>query len=498
MGVGLGMVGVELYTAFITSRLGITGHVVIVTCGVFFSIWGLKELIAGFWPRLGQSTIGRHRFLLPVEGQAYLLIMFVVFIGSMLGRSNPLMLVFSLLAGPFIVNGWLTFTLLKRLRIERTLPPRVMAGEPATVAITLTNSKRWISSWLMTVVDRVANEREALQPSVLFARIPPVESRSGHYHLQLAQRGAYTVGPLQINTRFPLGLVERGLNIDVRDRILVYPRLGRLTADWQMRLREASQFAQQKLPRGGSFDDEFHKIRDYRSGDDLRAVHWKTSARKSELMVREFQQSRDQDLVVLLDAWVPTNPQPQDRLAVERAISLAASVAVDQCQRGRDAFPYFAADGETPFDWGGATGSHRLEALLDGLALLQPATHADLRALLQKCGEHLTPRHRLLLVSSRIDDVGALVNRWVAEQPVERGEYCAPWTCCRHARRRTSGGFSGCSGARSLPAPQPARPDQRPLTRAPAQAAPALGTAASTAKKPACGKAASGALSPRC
>jgi uncharacterized protein (DUF58 family) len=418
---GLGIVGGELYAGLIAARLGPVGHVVILTCGVFFSIWGLKEIIAGVWPRLGHAGIGRHRFLLPAEGQVYLVIMFAVFVGSMLGRSNPLMLVFSMLAGPFIVNGWLTFTLLKRLRISRQAPVRVMAGEPTSVELTLTNGKRWLSSWLMSVVDRVHNDRETLSPSVLFARIPPQDARRGHYHLELAQRGVYELGPLQINTRFPLGLVERGLNVELRDRILVYPRLGRLTPDWQVRLRQASQFAQQKQPSGGSFDDEFHKIRDYRAGDDLRAVHWKTSARKSELMVREFQQSRDQDLVVLLDAWLPARPAVDDRLAVERAISLAASVAADQCQRGRDAFPYFVARGKELLEWGGAAGSHRLEALLDGLATLEPTAEVDLGPLLHKCVEQLTTRHRLLLVTSRRGDLEALISRWAAEQPAERG-----------------------------------------------------------------------------
>lgn len=421
MAAGLGMVGLELYTGFIRARLGTMGHLVVMTCGVFFSIWGLKELIAGLWPRLGHSGLGRHRFLLPVEGQLYLVIMFVLFVGSMIGRSNPLMLVFSLMAGPFIVNGWLTFTLLKRLTVQRQTPARVMAGEPAAVEVTLSNGKRWLSSWLMTVVDRVANSREALTPSVQFARIPPRDARTGCYRVQFAQRGVYEVGPLQVNTRFPLGLVQRGLNIDLHDRILVYPRLGRLTPDWRTRLRQATQLAQQKQPQGGSFDDEFHKLRDYRRGDDLRAIHWKTSARQNELMVREFQQSRDQDLIVLLDAWAPPQPREADLLAAERAVSIAASVAADQCQHGRDGVPYFVAGGATQFAWGGASGAHRLEALLDGLAVLAPGPQVELGELLDACVAHLTSRHRLLLVSSRSEDPRQLVTRWAAEQPAERG-----------------------------------------------------------------------------
>ncbi len=421
MAAGLGMVGLEFYSGFIQSRLGTSGHFVVIACGVFFSIWGLKEIIAGLWPRLGQAAIGRHRFLVPAEGQVYFLIMFVLFVGSMVGRSNPLMLVFSLMAGPFIVNGWLTFTLLKKLQAARRVPERVMAGEPAAIEVTLTNGKRWISSWLMTVVDRVANGREALQPSVQFARIPPRDSRTGCYRVQFAQRGVYEIGPLQVNTRFPLGLVERGLNIDLHDRILVYPRLGHLATDWKARLRYATQLARQKQPQGGAFDDEFHQLRDYRPGDDLRAVHWKTSARRSELMVREFQQSRDQDLVVLLDAWTPPHPREADLLAVERAMSIAASVAADQCQRGGEGAPYFAATGVTRFSWGGGDGSQRLEALLDGLAVLAAGPQADLAELLTQSSPQLTARHRLLLVSSRAEDPHQIVSAWAAELPAERG-----------------------------------------------------------------------------
>ena len=421
MAIGLGMVILEVSTGLVGGRLGTTGHVVVVTIGIFFSIWGLKELIAGLWPALGTSGLGRHRFSLPLEGQGLLVIMLAVFIGSMVGRSNPLMLVFSLMAGPFVVNGWLTRTMLKRLAIERRVPVRVMAGETSSVEVTLTNRKRFLSSWLMTVVDRIANPDEALPASVLFARVPPRDSRSGHYRLQLMRRGVYEVGPLQIKTRFPLGLVERGLLIDSFDRILVYPRLGRLAPDWQQRLHEASQLARQKQPQGGSFEDEFHKLRDYRAGDELRAIHWKTSARQSELMVREFQQSRDQDLVIVLDAWTPLRPSEEDGLALERAVSFAASIAADQCQGGRDAFPYFAAGGKSQFAWGGADGSHRLESLLDGLALLDPSSDVDLPGLLTTAAQHVTARHRLLLVTSRSDDPAEDVLRWANEDPRERG-----------------------------------------------------------------------------
>ena len=420
MSVGLGMVALELTTNLVDRRLGTTGHLVVVTCGIFFSIWGLKELLAAWWPSLSRSTFGRNRFLLPIEGQIYLGIMFVVFVGSMLGRSNPLMLVFSLMAGPFIVNGWLTRTMLKRLSVTRIVPERVMAGEPTSVEITLSNGKTWLSAWLMTAVDRVSNEREALFPSVLFTRVPPSSARSGHYPLRLEQRGVYEAGPLQVNTRFPLGLVERGLILNVVDRIIVYPRIGRLAPRGKTRLQQATQLSNTSLPQGGLYNDEFHKLRDFRRGDELRSIHWKTSARRSELMVREFRQSRDQNLALLLDAWLPLHPAPADHAAVELAISLAATITADLARQGREAVPYFAALGSQLLEWGGASGSHRLETLLEGLALLQPATTAEASPLLEHCAPHVTGRHSILLVTSRPTDVLPSLSRWASEQPQSR------------------------------------------------------------------------------
>lgn len=420
MAIGLSIVSLEVSTRFIESRLGMAGHFVVVGCGVYFSIWGLKEIITGLLPWLGQTGLGRDRFVFPTEGVVYVVIMGVVFAGAMIGRSNPLLLVFSLMAGPLIVNGWLTKTLLHRVSARRHAPARVMAGEPISVEITLTNGKRWLSAWLLTVVDRAASPREELRPRTVFPRIPPAGTAASHYRLQLMQRGVYVLGPLQVNTRFPLGLVERGISFDLPDRVLVYPRLGHLRNGWKAHIRQATELSVEQLAQGGAFNDEFHQLRDYRQGDDHRAIHWKTSARQNELMVREFRQHRDQDLLILLDAWLPEHPGVEDRLAVEQAVSLAATVAVDQCRQGRDAVPFVAAGGQETFTWGGAQGSHRLEALLDGLAMLEPSAHVALPELFDHCQRHLGPHQRLLLITPRRESVRRQVDEWAGARLQQR------------------------------------------------------------------------------
>ena len=62
MAVGLGMTVIELTTGFVQERLGPYGHTTILGCGLLFSVWGLKELIASWWPRLGRNGLIRNRF----------------------------------------------------------------------------------------------------------------------------------------------------------------------------------------------------------------------------------------------------------------------------------------------------------------------------------------------------------------------------------------------------------------------------------------------------
>ncbi len=138
--VGLALIGMELRYGFLLDSSGQPGHTALLIAGTALSVWGLKEIIAGWWPRLRSrrsSQVVKHRFMLPVEGQVYAVIMTVLFAGSLLGRSNTLLLVFSMLAGPFVLNGGIVYSMLKRLRVARHLPQRAMAGEPFSVDVAL-------------------------------------------------------------------------------------------------------------------------------------------------------------------------------------------------------------------------------------------------------------------------------------------------------------------------------------------------------------------------
>lgn len=404
---GLGLVAFELATSFIGERLGDGGHWIILFCGTAFSVWGLKEILANLFPRLGNRGVIRNRFHLPAEGRAYLVIMFFLLVGALIGRSNSLMLVFSLMAGPFVMNGWHTFTVLKRVTVTRNLPLRAMVGEPFSVELTLHNRKSWLAVWLLLVRDHVTGCRENLAPEVLFIRCPAGGEQRGHYQLQLRRRGKHYFGPFYADTKFPLGLVERGLNLPAPGELLVYPWIGRLRADWRTRLSLAAEQVSRSMTRGGPFHDEFHRIREYRPGDDPRTVHWRSTARHNDLMVREFRENRDAPLVVLVDAYSPRTVAGEWDEPFELALSFAATVCVSHLRQSRDASLLFGVHGKTTQVWGGGRSAGRLDDLLDMLAALEAGTGTPVRPLLEQVGPMIPSNAQILFLSPRADAINA-------------------------------------------------------------------------------------------
>ena len=412
-----------LYTARFTGQQlelrfqldGGLGRVISGGIGVLLMLWGIRLVATRFGPKVGRrvSRLNRQRVMLPREGMMYLLIMIVAFVASLIGRSNMLMLVFSIMAGPFILNGWVTFSLLKHNRLNRRLPRRAMVGELLSVEVTMENRKLWFSSWLMLVRDRVGREgkkslrvtdESVLEPAVLFASVRPGQERTARYRLRLNRRGRYLFGPLEVSTRFPLGLVERGFITDVRGELIVHPQIGHLTPAWRRDARLAAEMVTRQQTQRGMFEDEFHHLRDYRPGDNPRDIHWRTSARMNDLMVCEFHQSRDRGLILLLDLWQPDRPQAEDLDRVEFAISFAATICVDHLRQTRGVEQHLLIAGETTSDVRADAGSGMLEVLLDSLALAKAGRCDGLSEIVAIAAREQSALYRTVLISSRPEE----------------------------------------------------------------------------------------------
>lgn len=357
------------------------------------------QLTTRFTQRLGI----RSRMLLPREGLVYLGIMLIIAIGALTGGSpdtgNILLLVFGMMAGPFVVNGWVVDAMLARVTVSRQHPLTAQAGTYFEVDVILRNDKRLLSSRLVEVRDVVQGRNLRTEPTVTFVRVGAKEERCGRYELCISRRGLYRFGPMRISSRFPLGIGERGHVVEGESELIVHPAIGRLLPGWKRRERDLAESASRANPRMGIFDDDFHSIREYRAGDSSRAIHWRSSARHGQMMVKEHQQHREAELIVILDLFLT---QGFSESLQETAVSLAATLCVEQTRQSSAGTYRLLIAGKEQQNLEVIGAARFREAALKALAICQPSSKAPLSEILTAVAQGQTsPQSRFVLITPR-------------------------------------------------------------------------------------------------
>jgi uncharacterized protein (DUF58 family) len=210
-----------------------------------------------------------------------------------------------------------------RLRVARTADPdRVMRGEPSRVTLTVANAGRARPATLVAY-DRCG----ATDVPVPLLRLRPGRDTVVEYPVPTDRRGVVEVGPLRVVRRDPLGLAVLARTHGGSSRVWVYPRVHPLAAVPVGVVRSLDGRID-RVPHGSI---TFDTLREYVVGDELRHVHWRTTARIGELMVREHVDTSLPRLVVLLDDRSAAHPAPAgggSPDSFEAACEAAASVVV--------------------------------------------------------------------------------------------------------------------------------------------------------------------------
>ena len=209
------------------------------------------------------------------------------------------------------------------LEVSRDIvPARVAEGEGAAGVITVTNvgSRRCPSL--------IASEAlGARQVNLTLAGLAPGASHNTSYLLPTDRRGVFPVGPLEISHADPLGLVGVGYGRGGQTSLIVHPRTIRVSPIPTGRSQDFDGPTKAGAPRGGI---AFHSLRDYVVGDDLRLVHWPSTARTGQLMVRHTVVTNEPSLVLVLDTAAASYPDPSD---FEHAVRVFASLVLAGVER---------------------------------------------------------------------------------------------------------------------------------------------------------------------
>lgn len=357
----------------------------------------------------------RYRYRLNRLGVHFLFVGGFAMLGGALRGFNLLLILAGGLTAALLVQWRWSKASVERLTIRRRLPAEAFAGKPFRVRFRLVNHARLLPSWLLRVDDELApadGGGPATIATTPVAVVPPGGSRTPAYDCLVRRRGRYRLGPATVASSFPLCLMTAQLWDDRRVELDVFPRILELRRGWQKRLLTRTEGAVTSARRSGPVEGEFFGLREWRSGDHPRLIHWRTTARIGEPAVRQFERQRRFDVCLLLDAYAPPaaagraddDASPDGPAAadtgVETAISLTATLLIHLVAMPSNRVVLTVADSAAAAVTGGGSleGKRRMLSLL---ARVRPADRPPLEAALRVTADLARQPRDLIVISSR-------------------------------------------------------------------------------------------------
>ncbi len=291
------------------------------------------------WQRLRKRLRPPRRLTFTREGKLVTVLAIGIGFAAVNTGNNLLYLLLGWLLSFIIASGILSEQTLRGLNVTRRPPPRVHAGTPFLMELVIENTKATRASYSIEVEDLV--DTTPLDKRCYFLKVPPAKTQRTNYRHTFSRRGMHVLTGYRLATKFPFSLFRKSRDVDAPLEVLVYPT--RVTvARPAPKTMNRGETSSARIGRRG----EFHGLRERRTGDDRRDIHWRSSARTGRLLVREYEDELAQRVIIGVDNALPeavrhavtdgalTPPVEAQVAAVERAISVASSLAASYLESG--------------------------------------------------------------------------------------------------------------------------------------------------------------------
>lgn len=321
-------------------------------------------------------------------------------------QAGWLYVVCALLLGAVLAGLVLPLAGLRGLRVELVAPREAEQGGEAFVDVRLANTARGVR-WSVVVTDPHLETAEVFVPSVR-----PGERVELTTLRRPARRGEVRTERVEVRSSAPFGVAERRRRLPVEAETLVLPRVIPLGSMPFVDATSTNDVGIHRSPRRGH-GPEYLGVREYRTGDSMRHVHWGLTARHGQVMVREFEQERTRRLAVMLDTerdggqtWTP----------LDRCCCVAASLLDAAAAHGHGARLAAATGGDVEI-----LARADEDAAMRWLARLTPSGMPFDRALQRLGAEELRGLETLVAVfpAWKERDLGRLAEAF-AQMPVGR------------------------------------------------------------------------------
>lgn len=333
------------------------------------------------------------RTSIPIEGRGWLVAASILWLTGWLKGINLILILAYLLVLLFVLNWIAARRRLRGVTASRRIRRPVFAASPFVWEVDVaTSSRRPIAGWSL-------HDQGAAHSMCWFLSDP--RNQRLRREVTLPKRGLYQCEPLRAVSAYPFGLVKQTCEFGKRDQLTVLPQLGKLHLGqmrrWLVHTARPDERAR-RTRRRLSMESEFHGLRQFRPGDSPRWIHWRTTARTGELVVREFDQGTHHDLILIVEPFAG----PKDASAAESAISMAATICSAWSKEAGDRIVLGIASEPPIVVTGGESTASALE-LLEALAVAPVSLKSNLVELERRLSESPLPSGQVLWISSRGD-----------------------------------------------------------------------------------------------
>ena len=281
------------------------------------------------WRSLLRRWRPPRRLRITREGKYFLGITFGVGVAAINTANNLLYLLLGLLLSLIIISSVMSESTLRGLRVTRRLPRRAQVGRPHQVEIEVHNEKAHIPSYAVEVED--IRRGQPADKRCFFLKISPQSTQIAAYRRTPGKRGISQHRGFRVATRFPFGLFEKSLEIDLEGTLLVYPAVDPVTLPSE---EPGGTIGGERVHARGH-GDEIMGLRPMRDGDDPRDIYWRRSTQPDQRVLRiRAEETHSEVTLAVSTLRLPATPLAQWLEQFERKIREVASYTVAHLRRG--------------------------------------------------------------------------------------------------------------------------------------------------------------------
>lgn len=364
-----------------------------------------------------------YRYRLTRLGYHFLFIALFAVIGGSLRGFNLLLVLAGLLIAVIIVQWRQCRAMIRRTRLRRISTRGSFAGTPIKIGYEVANQGRWLPLWNIQIDDRVSakvvpphlqrdvdeemgGSSNPISLTSSVGQVPPRQTRAISSHCRFHHRGLYKLGPAVTSTMYPFCLMTaQRLGTGTQDQIFIYPQPLQLRRGWSDVLPPKRGGDGSRSTGGTKHDGEFFGLRPWQSGDHVKHIHWRTTARIGEPAVRQFEQRNRHQVCVVVDCSLKSSDDRASE-AIELVLRLATTLIGELSTRNRSV-TMLIADANSAASSADPKLIHsegnQMTTLLERLAVAIPHRAPESDSL-SRCISHVAPELRkydLVVVSSR-------------------------------------------------------------------------------------------------